>query len=80
MSKYTPLRDFLLSSGKPHVALTFMEIESVISSKLPFSAYTYRPWWANDKTHTQAYSGWLAAGYFVENVDIERKTVVFVRR
>jgi len=79
VSKYVPLRDFLLSSCKPHVILTFKEIEDITGNKLPPSASSYRPWWANDKTHTQACNGWLAAGYIVEYVDIERKTVTFVR-
>ena len=40
-------------------------------------AYTSRHWWANDRDHTQARNGWLAAGWLVEAVDLERQLVTF---
>jgi len=32
-------------------------------------------WWSNDVRHTQAKSGWLAAGWIVEKVNFEREEV-----
>lgn len=77
MSKYSPLREFLLNQDKQYVKLTFEEIEDIIGSNLSKSAYTYRPWWANDKYHVQATNGWLAAGYKVKEVDFENRIVIF---
>jgi hypothetical protein len=43
-----------------------MEIERIISDKLPQSASKYREWWANGG-HIQA-NAWLDAGWKVEYV------------
>jgi hypothetical protein len=46
MSKYDPLRDYLLQQQHREIELTFNEIELILGSKLPASAD--RPqWWAN---------------------------------
>ena len=79
-SKYALLRDYLLASSKDRVKLSFDEIEEIIGASLPNSARMYRSWWANDEHHTQARNGWMAAGYLVSDVDLERETVLFVRR
>jgi len=79
-SKYAPLRDYLLTSSKDRVELSFDEIEEIIGASLPNSARTHRSWWANNERHTQARNGWMAAGFLVSNVDLERETVLFVRR
>jgi len=34
-------------------------------------------WWGNDRMHSQASTGWLAAGYIVEDVSFKDETVVF---
>jgi len=79
VSKYDPLRIFLERQDKPYVRLSFMDVERIIGSKLPASAYTYRAWWANDRTHTHARNGWLAAGYKVRYVDLEKMIVEFIK-
>jgi len=79
VSKYDSLRVFLEQQSKPHIRLSFKDIERIIGSKLPKSAYTYRAWWANDRTHTHALNGWLAAGYKVKYVDLEREVVEFIK-
>lgn len=79
VSKYDPLRAFLEQQNKPCIRLSFRDIEGIIGSKLPASAYTYRAWWANDHTHTHARNGWLAAGYKVRYVDLEGGVVEFVK-
>jgi len=80
MSKYSKLRDFLLSSGRDVVDLSFDEIAEIIGSKLPVSAFKYRAWWANDTSHTHARNGWLAAGYNVDYVDLDSEIVVFIKK
>ncbi len=78
-SNYSPLRDYLLKNSESRIILSFEEIEEILDFKLPDSAYNYRAWWANDKTHTQAINGWLAAGYETVNVDLGRRMVEFVK-
>ena len=79
MSKYFRLRDFLLSSGRDVVVLSFDKVAEIIGSELPVSAFKYRAWWANDTSHTHARNGWLAAGYRVRYVDLGRGIVEFVK-
>jgi hypothetical protein len=72
---YTSLRDHLVRATGP-VRLSFSDIEAVVG-QLPASAREHRPWWANDKTHSQA-SAWLEAGYRVAQVDLPGEVVWFV--
>ena len=78
-SKYDPLCYYLLSVDTDTVTLTFSEIETIIGGELPPSALTYREWWANDVTHSQAMSGWLAADWHSALIDVPGKTVTFRR-
>ena len=78
MSKYDRLRRFLREANNDIITLSFRFIEETIGVDLPESAYKYREWWANDVTHTQALNGWLAAGYEVASVNLDRGIVTFV--
>jgi hypothetical protein len=68
MGKYDKLTDFLKNSPGTVVTLSTTQIEKIIGEKLPHSAYVHRPWWANDRTHSQAIA-WLNAGWEVDRVD-----------
>ncbi len=63
MSKYAPLRDYLLRQKHREFELTFKEIEAIVGFKLPVSAD--RPqWWANQKAAGRAQrEAWRAAKY-----------------
>ncbi len=76
ISKYAPLCDHLKESKEQFVTLTFQEIEKIIGSDLPPSAREHDAWW--DNSHTQAKSGWLAAGYNA-SVDLNNETATFVK-
>lgn len=80
MSKYQPLTAFLKGSSANQVPLTFAEVERILGSKLPASAYEHPAWWANDagNSHVQA-RAWLNAGYRTERIDKHTKTLVFAR-
>ncbi len=83
MGKYDPLKRFL-ASIQPTVSvqsLTFKEIERIIGSKLPSSAYEHLAWWSNptsplDHPHAQS---WLEARWMVDSVDQLEKRVHFRR-
>lgn len=74
-SKYEPLYQLLISSGKDEITLSFTKIERLIGDKLPESAYK-RSWWSNRKTGLQA-STWIEAGYQVEDLDLTEKRITF---
>jgi len=78
MRKYEKLGIYLKNQDKKLVKLTFEQIEKILGFPLPKSARTYRPWWANDKTHVQAKDGWLNFGWKTTNVDMGTQIVSFV--
>lgn len=76
-TKYHPLFEHLLFSGKGAVAMSFAEIESVVGEPLPLSARTRREWWSNSESgHSQA-RAWMRAGYRTSKVDLAGETAIF---
>jgi hypothetical protein len=67
--KYTPLENYLraLPEGQREVTLGFEQIEEILNTKLPSSAYEYRQWWENEKegNHVNA-RAWANAGWKVD--------------
>ncbi len=84
--KYEPLEDYLKKerSSRRAVNLSFAEIETIIGSSLPRSAYTYREWWSNqtDVSNRPQAKAWIQAGYGVDSVQQQRNagTVRFIKR
>jgi hypothetical protein len=79
MSKYEPLGEYLMKQGHERVPMTFAEIERVTGVKLPPSASKHRPWWSNNARNSVLTKVWLDAGYESEQVDMERRKLVFRR-
>lgn len=65
MAKYDPLKRYLRRQTAAEVVLTFSEIENLLTSLLPGTAFR-REWWGNEasaaSTHIQCRAG-LEAGY-----------------
>jgi hypothetical protein len=59
MSKYEPLTNFLSSSKRAVVELTFREIERIIDDRLPASAIKHRAFWSNNETGHAHAQAWL---------------------
>jgi hypothetical protein len=78
MSKYEPLKWHLEESNETIMVLHFVDLDSIVGS-LPMPAWSYRGWWVNDITHTQA-KAWLNAGWEVESIDIENSQVTFSKK
>ena len=76
MGKYDPIFRYLTKNLKSEIVLTYVEIERILSGKLPDSAYKYKEWWDNN-SHVQS-KAWRDAGYTVENVSLGDK-VIFVK-
>jgi hypothetical protein len=78
MGKYEPLGNFLKKqASSSEVRMTFAEIEKVIGTTLPPSAYDHRPWWSNNPSNNVMTKVWLAAGFETEQVDMDGRTLVF---
>lgn len=78
VAKYNPLRDYLSTYRAAQLNMTFEHIEHIIESKLETAAYTFKSWWANDRRNPQAIA-WLDSGWEVDDVDLQRRGVVFKR-
>ena len=82
MAKYDPLEEFLknLAASTNEITLSFDQINNILGTDLPFSAYHYPAWWANEVkgSHVEAHA-WLNAGWKVDSVDFDRKRARFVR-
>lgn len=80
MGKYDPLNRYLRRQTSAELALTFSEIENLLTVLLPKSARR-REWWGNEtsqsSTHVQC-RAWLQAGYYA-SPEIDREQVNFRR-
>ncbi|MDD3029370.1 MAG: hypothetical protein PHS57_03700 [Alphaproteobacteria bacterium] len=77
MGKYKALQRYLLNTDKNTQKMRFKDVEEIIGSNLPRSAYVHSAWWANDaRGHTHATS-WIQAGWMTEEPNLKDQTVVF---
>lgn len=80
--KYAPLENYLraLPKNKTEVSLSFDEIEEILNSDLPASAYEDERWWEHETegNHVSLRS-WANAGWKIERVDVKKKKVKLVR-
>ena len=80
--KYTSLEKYLrdLPEGQREIVLTFEQIERIINSKLPTSAYGYQQWWDHETEGNHVSKrAWANAGWGVDQVNFNEKWVKFVR-
>lgn len=77
MNKYQPLHDYLMDQKHERVSMRFSDIEK-LGIELPASAKKHRPWWANNKHHSQA-NAWLDSSYETEQVDMGSQKLTFVK-
>lgn len=80
-SKYKALTNYLKAQPKAAqtVTLSFDEMHAILGSPLPRSASTHRPWWGNQNPPHPQTSGWLDAGFKVDQVNVSSGSVRFVR-
>jgi hypothetical protein len=78
MSKYDPLKFYLIQSQEKIIQLSFAQIERILDEPLPNSAFRYSAWWANEVEGNHSHSNsWMDAGYKTENLDLNTKRVTF---
>ena len=78
MSKYDALGNYLKHQRRDSVPMTFREIEKITGTKLPASS-RYRAWWSNNDFNSVLTKVWIEAGFKSEQVDMERRKLVFRR-
>lgn len=76
--KYDGLQDYLAGQTVARLPMKFDEIGKLVGG-LPKSAKLYRTWWSNDAFHHVQANAWLGAGYRTEQVDMEKRQLLFVR-
>ena len=80
--KYAPLEQYLreLPANQMEVTQGFEQIEKLLGSSLPASAYEDRRWWDHEKegNHVNA-RAWANAGWKIDDVNVNEKWVKFVR-
>jgi hypothetical protein len=79
MGKYQPLGDFLRQQHSEMVPMKLEEIERLLGSALPKSSQHHRAWWSNNPDNNVMTKVWLEAGFQTEQVDIEKRRLVFRR-
>ena len=80
--KYAPLENYLreLPVTQKEVTLTFAQIEGMLKSKLPSSAYEDRRWWDHETEGNHINTrAWSNAGWKVGSLDFKEKWVKLVR-
>ena len=75
-TKYQPLADYLLASGKDDLMLTFTQIEEILGFELSPSARKHRANWSNNEIEALSW-GWRNAGYESYGVDMNREIAHF---
>lgn len=75
-TKYSSLSRYLLRRGMftDRIALRISEIEGIIGNNLPLNATRNCEYWNNSKSRP-----WVAVGWHVESVDLNNRTVTFIR-
>ena len=79
-STYFKLSNYLIRKDQDLIRLSFQQIENILGTSLPPSAYEHRAWWANSLSHSHARHGWLKEGYETSMVDLDAREVSFVRQ
>jgi hypothetical protein len=78
VAKYATFRQHLERAPAQRITMSFTEIERIVGRPLPRS-HRARSWWSNNPQNSGLTREWLAAGFMAENVDLDRRTLVFSR-
>lgn len=80
--RYAGLRERLITDGRNEIVLDFDEFDVFLLGGLPLSAARDPSWWANDDRRPENVQvhAWLDAGYCIQSVDLDARTVRFRRQ
>lgn len=80
--KYTPLEKYLreLLASQEEVTLGFKQIEKILNTALPASAYEDQRWWEHETEGNHVNTrAWTNAGWKIERLDVNKQRVKLVR-
>lgn len=80
--KYTPLENYFhdLPKSQSEVTLRFEQIEKILKSKLPASAYEDRRWWDHETEGNHVNKrAWSNAGWKIKSLDVSKQWVKLIR-
>jgi hypothetical protein len=80
--KYKPLEEYLseLPGSTREITLAFEQIEQILGSRLPPSAYEDRRWWDHETEGNHVNKrAWANAGWKIESLDVSKGWVKLVR-
>jgi hypothetical protein len=80
--KYASLEKFLrdLPASRREVTLGFDQVERILNSKLPASAYEDRRWWDHGtEGNHRSKRAWANAGWEIASLDVSQQWVRLVR-
>lgn len=80
--KYAPLEIYLLAlpESTREITLTFAQIETILASRLPSSAYEDQRWWEHETEGNHVnWRAWANAGWKIEALDVAAQWVAWVR-
>ncbi|GHO90317.1 hypothetical protein KSF_003650 [Reticulibacter mediterranei] len=66
-------------SKKSDIQVSFQDMEGLLQSSLPSTAYAHESWWSNDYLNDPQSLAWLEVGWQVRDVDISSRHVTFRR-
>ncbi len=81
--KYNPLERYLreLPSTQKEVTLTFEQVETILKSNLPASAYEDERWWEHETEGNHVNKrAWSTAGWRMDEVNVKEKWARFGRQ
>ena len=80
--KYAPLEEYLreLPANQLEVTLSFEQLEKILASNLPASAFEDQRWWDHEKegNHVDG-RAWAKTGWKVEQVNFAEQWVRLIR-
>ena len=80
--KYLPLEKRFMDVAKSinEIELSFDEIERILKSALPSSAYEDRRWWDHQTEGNHVNKrAWTNAGWKISDLDVQARRVKFIR-
>jgi len=81
-AKYTPLENYLhsLPKSQREVTLGFEQVENILKSNLPASAFEDQRWWEHETEGNHINKrAWTNAGWKIEGLDVKQKWVKLIR-
>ena len=79
MKTYELLSTFLETQQSDIISLSFSDIERIIETDLPPSAFQYNQWWSNDSSPGRQSYAWMSIGWRTRDVSLSKERLTFFK-